>query len=409
MEGAMRKWVLGDASLLSKLAYISKDGVFALCLLQLSSGMKVQSLQLRKGLEIGLFLLLVGACVSCFGGINLIGAVLSTRTFFVLPVAALVASQTLTRESIYRVANVVAILAIGNAVLAGVQFYSPRTAWINKYSTDEAFVATVGFAENVRATGTFSYITGFGYFGFVAVWAAIIILIRAKQPHQMVWGLVALTAGLTCSFVTASRAVGLMVVATVVAWVVFGSGIGQKVKIGIIGLILVGFLFITDSGNELFEMGSAVQRRAAVASDDFWFRMEYQFVTPFVRAFDLAPNGWGYGTEQTGGGGMRAGDRHQFTIESPWGRMILEVGFVGMIGFVICCVTVLGICYQRFRFDFDPDVRTVYLISGISLLLNFLLGFQFNHVAGFFFWLVTALVIAYDNQSIYLQPNTKGR
>jgi hypothetical protein len=396
-EGALRKWVLGDTSFLSRVAYISKDFVFALCILIRPFKWGLESMRLRNGIELGLLLMGAGAVISSISDINFLGSVLSTRTFFILPVAAIYASLSLNEKSIHRIVHFIAVLAVVNAVLSAIQFYTPSTSWINRYSTEDSFVATVGFADNVRATGSFSYISGLGYFGFFAVWAATMILAKAKHFVQFAWGTIALSSALLCSLVTASRSIGLMVLFQVLAWLIAGSNFGQKIKIVLIVGFVGIFLFITDSGNELVEIGSVVHRRAAVTNDDLFSRLEYQFVSPVIQALDLGPMGVGYGTEQAGGGGELAGNRHRSSIESPWGRLILEVGIIGLFGFLITCGTVIAVCIRGFK-NSETERRSIYMLTGFCLVLNFLVGFQFNHVAGFEFWFMAALITAYSNR-----------
>src|SRR4051794_12522745 len=84
LEGALRKWVVGDTSALGRLAYLSKDIVF-FAIAMTGPVLPNRWGQLTKSfLGIGLSLLALGVATSSVSGFNPVGAILSIRSFFVL-------------------------------------------------------------------------------------------------------------------------------------------------------------------------------------------------------------------------------------------------------------------------------------------------------------------------------------
>lgn len=114
----------------------------------------------------------------------------------------------------------VAILGVGNAVLSSIQFQSPATSWINQYawSTLGADQIVAGYgASGVRATGTFSYISGLTYFSIFVftymLWRGLYTPLR----NERYWAIIGTAAALICGLTSGSRAalLGMLVPLTV--------------------------------------------------------------------------------------------------------------------------------------------------------------------------------------------------
>jgi hypothetical protein len=399
-EGAARKWLVGETSVAGRLAYLSKDIVMAGFLLQHASRNNRLTVIAQPFLTWGLVLLAVGALFSSVSGINPVGAALTIRTFIVLPLAATIAGQCLPANSLRRYAWWVSILAVLICPLGVLQFFSPEGSPINRYSTEgESHISTAGVSERVRATGTFSYITGFGEFAELGVWAGIVTFSLAKGNRERWIGYAGVIAGLLCSLVTVSRAVVLISCGLVGVWALFGGQVGRKLQSAFtIAIVIVAALSSMDWWNAATEITSTVYlRHESARNDSVSHRLWYQFVLPLY-AIDVAPMGNGLGSEQQGRtvdieSQMRGG----WTFESPWGRTIMELGVVGFIGFLISWGIAFAPWREAYKVSLSPGSKTALAVTGAALAARAMLGFQFNHVAGYFFWSMAACVLALGN------------
>lgn len=404
LEGAFRKWSVGDSSIAGRLAYLSKDTVLALYLVLGSGRTSPLTKTARPLLLFGLVLLALGTIASTAGGINPIGAVLTIRTFFILPLAAWSAARLLPADSLRRFAFWVTLLALPMAVLGIRQFYSPSDSVINRYSTVGEYVSTASVSERIRATGTFSYISGFGEFATVAVWAAIVTFTLARTRRDRWLGSAGLLAGLCCAFVTVSRSVALVSLGLLAVWAFAGGKYGRKAQFALsIAALLFMALFITEQWDVATEVTMTVHSRHMAASDTFYHRLWYHFIYPFD-SLQIAPFGNGLGFEQirTNTAGQLA--RGNWTFESPWGRTVMEAGVFGLIGFLITLAAVFRPVRNAYHFAPWGERKTILALTFAALLGRALIGFQFNHVAVYFFWAMAATALA-----LYNQPDTSPK
>jgi hypothetical protein len=400
-EGALRKWGVGEASIAAKLAYVSKDIVLATFLVLGLGAPSVLTRIAQPYLVAGLTLLACGAGLSAIFGIDLLGAVLTLKTFFVLPVACLLAGQLLPTDSLRRFARWIAILSVPLAVLGVLQFYSPSNSGLNRYSTmgEDVAATTSGVNERVRATGTFSYISGFGEFAETAVWAGIVTFTIARTVRERLLGYAAVGSGFCCALVTVSRAVALISLALVVVWALVGGQFGRKVRTAFtIAFAALAALFLTQEWDHAEEIVSTVYLRhySEKNSDTFSGRLWYQFVHP-MDALAIAPLGFGLGSQQSATMLEDATRRSQGMFESPWGRTIMEVGILGLLGFFVTLGVVFAPLIAAYRATKRSELRTVLAVTGAALMAKALLGFQFNHVTTYFFWATGASVLSLAN------------
>jgi hypothetical protein len=400
-EGALRKWGVDEGSIAAKIAYVSKD-IVMMAFLALGSGApSVLTAVAQPYLIGGITLLAAGAALSSMFGIDLLGTALTIKTFFLLPIACLVAGRLLPPDSLRRFAKWIAILSIPLAALGVFQFYSPSNSRLNRYSTigEEVAATTSGVSERVRATGTFSYISGFGEFAVTAVWAGIVTFTAARTIRERWLGYVGVGSGLCCALVTVSRGVALISLGLVVVWGIAGGRLAQKARVVfVIGFVAFAAVFLTQEWERTGEIVSTVYLRhvSDKNSDTFLGRLWYQFVHP-LDAIEIAPSGLGLGSQQSASmleTGLR---RRNTAFESPWGKTILELGIVGLLGFLVTLGVAFAPLTVAYRATKRSELRTVLAVTGAALLTRAFVGFQFNHVAIYFFWATSATVLPLAN------------
>jgi hypothetical protein len=398
-EGAVRKWLVGDASIAGRIAYLSKYVVLAIMLVNHGTPHNRLAHAAAPFLKNGMGLLAVGSLFSCLSGIAPVGAILTVLNFFFLPYAAWCAGQQLPADAIRRFALALSCLAILMAPLGVRQFYSPPTSLVNRYSTEGEAINTATVSERIRATGTFSYITGMGEFATTATWAGLVTFSLARTARHRWIGYIGLAAALCCGFVTVSRAVVLICLTILASWTFFGGQLAGKLRAIVgIGLVIATAGVTSERWDSINEIGTTVYRRHEFAKDDsLEYRLWYQFVLP-TEAIWIAPTGNGLGTQQAGRSAVSGDVRESSSFESPWARTILELGVLGLVGLLVS----LGVAFVPWRRmlaqTVNPRGRIVLIVTGVLLFTRAALGFQFNHIAAYFFWATAACVIALGNR-----------
>jgi hypothetical protein len=400
-EGAVRKWVGAFASGAPRnLAYFSKDIVFGLLLLLPFRGAKSAALvQFGHWLTVGTFLFLIGAALSCLFEVNIVGAFLTLRSAVALPVIAFFAIGRLRGLSVRLVAWFLASLTLLNFVLALVQNQLPYDHVLNQYAMKEEAVVTFGLG--VRATGTFSYITGLGVMCTVGVWAGLALLSLSRRTMDQIAGYVALGAGFGCGLAAVSRGPVVTGVVMVLVWLVF-SGIGRSV-LGrrLLGAVLVSALVVgTGLSGTFSRLAQNIVDRHESADDTFQERGFGQF-GEMTMAIGAAPFGRGLGTEQVGGNFARSGEMSFTNYESQLPRLVMESGILGLGGFLVVSAGAL-LALERARRDAATREESSLLLATQLLLLPILYGnIIYNHVASAFVWMIFAVVLS----SVHVGPS----
>jgi hypothetical protein len=132
------------------------------------------------------------------------------------------------------------VLGLIQVVIGTIQYASPGDAFINKYAqnTEElSSIAKVGDA--VRATGTFSYLSGFNAFFYLYLFANCYLL--KKTPKNM-WVLVTTFLGLYGMLISGSRGGLLFYVVVLISFLIFESNIVnqlRRISASIVFLLLI--------------------------------------------------------------------------------------------------------------------------------------------------------------------------
>src|SRR5438309_3076348 len=299
LEGALRKWIFrGTPGPIIYACYFAKDVIFAAILFCRPQGAFNQTF--RKVLIVGLPLIVIGAALASVHELNIVGGALSFRALILLPILAYLAVPRLRDVNIASVALVIGVLTVFNSLLGIAQNSSAVDAPINFYASED--VGAVAYEENVRAMGTFSYITGFANFADAGSWAGLSLLCLARgRLSYILAGWVFYLASLICALVSISRGTVLIVLAMLVVLGVSGKALVGNLFKGIAAAaILVGVGYAL-SFNPLVERLSDTVIARHGSSDD---TIEMRTVGPFLEsglATEMAPLGLGFGTEQVAG------------------------------------------------------------------------------------------------------------
>jgi hypothetical protein len=223
----------------------------------------------------------------------------------------------------------------------------------------------------------------------------------AQKARQRWLGYVAFFAACCCALVTVSRSVVLISLILIGSWALLGGQIRRKLEvvatIAVVGLVV---LMATNRWNEASEVTSTVYlRNEATQNDSFGHRLWYQYVMPLY-AVEISPIGNGLGSEQAGRtvgpGAKRAGS----TFESPWGRTVMELGVFGLVGFLVTLGVAFAPCKSIFQNLPNGGSKVMLAVTAASLATRALVGFQFNHVAAYFFWAMAACILAMGTEQV---------
>src|ERR1700730_15630825 len=324
LEGALRKWIFkGTPGPITYACYFAKDVIFAAILLCRPQGASDKTF--RNLLIVGLSVIVSGAALASVHELNIVGAALSFRALILLPILAYLIVPRLLGLKLEHVAFVIGVFTVCNALLGIAQNSGDVDSPINYYASDA--VGAVAYEENVRAMGTFSYITGFANLAAAGSWAGLSLLCLARGRLSYIfagWGFY--LASLICALVSILRVTVLIVLAMLVILGVSGKHmLGNLLKevVAVAILVAVGY---TIGFNPIVERLSDTVIARHESSDD---SIEARTVGPFLEsglATQIAPLGSGFGTEQVAGGYAETGVMSFARFESQFARLVMETG-----------------------------------------------------------------------------------
>ncbi|MGI8481103.1 MAG: hypothetical protein ACR2MF_03405 [Chthoniobacterales bacterium] len=398
VEGAIRKWPLGgETSITSYLIYFSKDMVFASILFCRGHNIRAFSPPplLERSVIFGCVLLGAGALISSAHGINPVGAVLTVRSAIFLPVVAWLAIPRLAGLSVRSVALFLAALTAVNFCLASVQYTLPPDHVLNRYAASTQ--AIVSFQQNVRTTGTFSFITGLGYMSIVGVWAGIVLLsLGTRRPDRIV-GWLTIVGGIGCALLGISRSPVVISALMLVTWTLF-SRIGIKAAVrnvlaGGLLLVIVSAAGVTPILSNLWQTLLDRQEMATEKSEVFSQRAFGQLDDVPAVLLDV-PFGNGFGSEQVAGNFYTSGVASFTNFEGQFPRLVSETGALGLLGFIVICGGAILTLQRCKTVVTSQGEKAVLLATQVLLSAMFYGNVIFDHTSSAFAWQIFAATVA---------------
>lgn len=392
-EGAIRKWLIGsETGICSYLTYFSKDLVFATILLWPAQRVPSPALTIFSNWAIpGALLFLAGAILGALRGLNPIGALLTLRAGLILPLLAFLAARRLSGVRPRHIACLILVCTLTNCVLGIVQSRLPPDHTLNHYVLADSPVCALETA--VRATGTFSYITGLGIMSSVGIWGGMVLLAFAERRGAQWVAVCGIVAGFGCGLTSVSRAPLLLGCLMLLAWgCLSSSGFGTLCKTAatwVPGLLLICCAGVFPGFNQL---GRAVIERHETGDDTFSQRAFGQLQEGCEVAV-LVPFGAGLGTEQVGGNYAATGTMSFNNYEAQLPRLIAETGLLGLAGYLAICLGAI-LALQEARRSADTAAMNAALFATQLLFIPlFYSNVVFNHVASAFVWMIFSAVL----------------
>lgn len=397
VEGSIRKWVIGSqGNPLNHLAYFSKDIVFAMLLLLPARGPSFPAFEVfRRWLLPGCFLLLLGALLSSTQGFNIVGAVLTLRAVILLPLLAYYAVPRISGIkgiSLQSVAQLLALFTIVNFALGTVQNSLPADHILNRYAADSTDITEV--KSGVRATGTFSYITGLSVISTVGIWAGLTLISVSRNLFHQMAGLAAIAAGFGCGLASVSRGPVIAGAGILIVWILLSGAVSllnfRSLVAGALFLALIVFFDLNATFSRLQE--DLIERHET--SDDTIEGRTFGQLEEALEVLNTAPIGNGFGTEQVGGNYYKSGLMQFTTYETQLPRLVLETGVAGIVGFLLVCAGAILALQAAKRESATRSQKNVLLATQLMLLPMLYLNVVYNHTASAFVWTIFTAVLS---------------
>ena len=401
MEGALRKWILPQAS---ELIYFLKDFILIGAYINyfFLSERKYQAKSLIRHQLITV--LICFASIWClFQAFNpslgspIIGIFGLKNYLIYIPLIWLVPFLFDSEESLYQFLRTYLLTLIPIGLLAIAQYFSPPDSPLNVYAQENPTgIAQVG--EAVRVTGTFSYIAGYTtYLSVCFAW--LLTLLTRKQPSQWYWlTLVELCLVAVTSIMTGSRSILIAFGLILVGYFgILGISSLSNLFHSVQKLWMPGVLALTLA---IYQFGSAIDVMWSRGnnSQDILPRITGAFTE--VLAFFQYKGFDGYGTGATfqANGIIRylfrlpPGEIIPVGYESEMGRIVLDLGPIGFFiwyGLKLALVFALWKTYRKLR---RPFLKHLALIAFCFQAVTFTNQLVYNHTAGIYYWFISGFI-----------------
>jgi hypothetical protein len=401
LEGAVRKWFLPEDPVeISYLAYLSKDIALAgLCVTCPAQTPGPLTKGFARFLGPGLLLLAAGAILSALIAVNWAGAFLTVRSLVVLPLLAYLAASRLYQVDATRIAGWITCLTLLPAGLGLVQFELPPDHVLNRYLGAGSADAVITDLGRVRATGTFSFISGMASMSLLVAWAGLFLQSTAGSRRHLYWlGLAGILSGLVCAAAAVSRSGAFLAIG-----LLLGGFLFSNFKSRLLVLLLIISAILVQVGSEDDGLSDPPAALATVVfqrhaqSDSILDRATGNF-EQLSMAFQETPLGAGFGIGQVGGAAVAAGQRQLRAHEAEFARIITETGFLGIFGVLIIRLGVVLTLFSAWRHLPASADRTSVFISALAVLFFLVRNTAFDHVASGFTWPLVALSLAWADR-----------
>lgn len=396
LEGALRKWVLPQAS---QLIYFLKDFVLLGAYISYFTAPKATGhYKIRNSTVLFLIRLMFAWCVfQAFNpslGSPIIGFFGLKNYFFYMPLMWMLPSMFSTEEDLYRFVRSYMVLLIPVALLAIAQFFSPPDSPLNVYAWGEESlgIAVGGDLKSVRVTGTFSYIVGYTvYFG--ACLCLLLPLLSLSQPPLWRW----LTIGellliAATSFMTGARGFIITAVFLIGGFIAFQGSSGfsalyrtvkKLVLPGLIAFVVVAFGF-QSAVNSLwlrFTQNQDLSQRITGGSLEAFTNFQFKGL-----------DGFGVGATFQANPiirsllGLPPGEEIPVFFEGEMGRIALEVGPIGFFLWYGIKLFLLFLLFRTFWTLKRPFLKQLALSAFLLQVVNFTGQLVNNHTANLYHW-----------------------
>ncbi|MCC6817480.1 MAG: hypothetical protein IT245_01130 [Bacteroidia bacterium] len=401
-EGALRKWVVPG---LATPLLIIRDPVALFILLTAYKYRLYPNVFYIKIVNvIGVISVITAMGV---GHGNLFVALYGARTLFIHFPMMFVMGKIFTQLDVEKMGRAILWIAIPMAILIGLQFYSPQTAWVNRgVGGNMEGGGFSGSGEFFRPPGTFSFTTGLvQYFSIVSIFV-LYFFIRSERINKflLIGSALALVIAIPLSI---SRSLLFNTIIELMMMVMAVSTKSKHVS-KIFTLFGVGFLALAIlSQTEFFQVSTGAFTDRFDTANEAEGGLDNVFVDRFLggmlkalsESTEMSFFGMGIGMGSNVGAQLLFGKANVFLIsEEEWGRIIGELGpIMGLILIFIRIHFASVMAWRSFQF-MRKDNFLPWMMLGVSFLI-FLQGQWAQPTSVGFSTLMGGMMLAGFNES----------
>ncbi|MDB9482195.1 hypothetical protein PN476_06130, partial [Dolichospermum circinale CS-537/05] len=395
LEGALRKWVLPQAS---DLIYFLKDIILLGAYLKFYSSSEPKYHGKSGFLTITLFLCTGWCAFQIFNpglGSPIVGLFGFKAYLFYIPLMWMIPTLFESQEELYQFLRNYLLLVIPVSILAIVQFFSPINSPINMYAGGvEAQAAVDG---NARVTGTFPYIVGYSTYMSFCFTALMPIL---SLPQTKKWQIITVIEAFLVvgtSFMSGARALLLFETLFLLGYfsLLFLSKPSQVVKttknfilpVALIAAVVPIF----------FSRAIEAFYKRATNSDNFSDRIFGAFVQPQTAMQFKGFDSYGIGATHPAIPVLRntlqlASGEALPPSEGETGRVVLEIGIFGFILWYALRLYLIISLLGSFLKLKTPFLRNLALAAFLFQAINFTGQLVFNTTFAVYYWFFAGFI-----------------
>lgn len=401
IEGALRKWVLPQAS---DAMYFLKDVVlFGAYLKYYVFSASERKYQIKS--DILKLLVFLAAGWSLFQAFNpslgsaVVGMFGFKNYIYYIPLMWMIPNLFQSEEELYKFLRIYLLLVIPIGFLGIAQFFSPYSSLLNVYTPGAVSdVATFGVTDAARITGTFSYLSGYSLYLLVC-FGLLVPMLSIKQPLWWRWlSVIELLLVVVNSMMTGSRT-------SIFAEVLFLLGYlciqGLTRPVGTLSLLnkfLVPVVVVSLAASIWFRPALDAIWLRTTANKDVTGRISSSFVEPlqFIKYKEL--DGYGTGATHQGSVALRRilslpeGEYIPVYYESEMGRVALELGPIGFVfwyGLRVGIAIALWLVFWKLK---RPFLRQLALAAFLIQTIQLSGHLVFHHTFAVHYWFLSSFV-----------------
>lgn len=400
IEGALRKWVLPQAS---ELIYFLKDFLLIGAYIGYFSSSERKNIKFFDNKTItGLIKLVTFICIlqalNPSLGSPIIG-LFGIRNYLVyVPLIWVFPSLFTTEEELYKFLSYYLLLLIPVGSLAILQFFSPANSPINVY-VDDGLTPVGGvviLGPGVRVTGTFSYLAGYSVYLGICLCLLLPMLTRKQSIFWYSTTIIELLLLSITSLMTGSRSLMFKSIFIVISYLIL-QGSFSRIFVSIRQLFLPFTIAIIIALQRFSTAVEAFWQRASY-TQDIPGRIADMFQQPLENFQYTNFSSFGTGATFQANPAIRyifslpPGEPIRVYYEGETGRIALELGLIGFLawyGLKLAIIVAFWKTYRRLKQSFFKQLcLSLFLYQSISFTGQIV----FNHTANIFHWFLTSFL-----------------
>jgi hypothetical protein len=387
LDGAARKWLLPPS--LQAIPYFAKDILAAIFVLTYPINDRYAWAPRLGRYILAIAVLLAPAFVMGLAEVPL-GAIVVYKNAVLWPLFAVCLGQRLTERVVQRLLKLLLICSIGMACLAILQYNSSRGSILNRYAWGEEataeFLKGIAVAgEFVRATGTFSYISGLSAFSLASFSLFLGRSLSLARGRDLLFASVGVTSALICGFASGSRSVQVFMFAVGAVSLVLAPK-RKRYTSRLVGGLISAAVVVLMIWNTSMSKG-VVDRWAGTDEDNFRGRVTGSSTGQPVSEV-LRGNPFGRGLGIYSGFATLNGAQDRLNLaynEGSNSRVAVETGILGfgaiMLGFGFILRAASWMSKIR-----NPALKTRLIPVFAGALIALVLGVWYDHNSTALWW-----------------------